>query len=143
MSTSFVKKPNTEPDNSNVTSNTSNAKRQEYITILNNIRQLQYNPAILGKVDMEIRGDPYWLTPRNVYIKSEESISNPRLLNIFYIKVGFPFDETNGKMIVDNYISRLYQTSSVISEFNNGKFTQKLSGSVIQSITRMDIEQEL
>lgn len=139
----IVKKPVDTNDNASYTSQTSDSTRAQYMTELNNIRNLTYNSTLLTSLTMEIRGDPHWLMPRNVYLKPSDSTSNPRRMNLIYLKLGFPIDETKEDVHIDETLSKLYEVKEIVAEFNNGKFIQKLKSDAINSIPRSAIEGEI
>lgn len=127
-------------DSSDSQSNTTSevdSDRGKYMTELNNIRNL--HNGYLTQATLSIRGDPYWLTPNNIYMKHNSSHSSPSTFNLLYLKMGYPIDETVD-IHVDEFISALYQVGSIVSEFNNGQFTQKLSCARLTSIPRTAID---
>ena len=91
----------------------------------------------LAKIDLEIKGDPYWLGMSNLTKQFRNAMSGiadfaiyEQGANLFWLNVRSPVepDEDTGKMeFVDNTtISGIFKVTSVISRFTNGAFTQSL-----------------
>ena len=92
----------------------------------------------LAKIDIEIKGDPYWLGMSNLtkqFRGASTGIADFAMYeqgaNMFWLNVRSPVepDENTGKMeFVDNTtISGIFKVTNVISRFVNGAFTQSLS----------------
>lgn len=100
-------------------------KSQDVADELRNIRnQLQLSAMNLT---LEIKGDPYWLTPMhgNYENKSVERLSSIQP-NVIGFMTGFPNEVQERGVRNDYMFSGIYLVKTVISSFNNGKFTQKL-----------------
>lgn len=92
----------------------------------------------LAKIDLEIKGDPYWLGMSNLSKQFRNANSGladfaiyEQGANLFWLNVRSPVepDEDTGKMeFVDNTtISGIFKVTGVISRFANGAFTQTLT----------------
>jgi hypothetical protein len=87
------------------------------------------------KLDLEIKGDPYWLSPINGNYEpnSGERLSNLKS-NVIGFVTGFP-NEVQEKGIRNDYMfSGMYYVTNVTSSFNAGKFTQKLECARINDV---------
>ena len=92
----------------------------------------------LAEIDLDIKGDPYWLGMSNLtkqFRNANTGIADFAIYeqgaNLFWLNVRSPVepDENTGKMeFVDNTtISGIFKVKSVISRFTNGAFTQTLT----------------
>ena len=109
------------------------SKSQEMYDLLRNTRNKLYLSA--WKLDLEIKGDPFWLSPINGNYEenSGERLSNLKS-NVIGFVTGFP-NEVQEKGIRNDYMfSGLYYVVNVTSSFNSGKFTQKLECSRIHDV---------
>lgn len=108
-----------------VSAESTGVRTQDMADELRNIRnQLQLSAM---KLTLEIKGDPYWLTPihGNYETNSTERLSNIQA-NVIGFATGFP-NEVQEKGLRNDYMfSGIYLVKNVISSFNSGKFTQKL-----------------
>ena len=140
----YVKETSSSNSESGISNMNSTSERTEYLQELKNIANLRAS-HILSAVELDIRGDPHWLTPSGVYIKQDSVKSNRREFNLFYLRVGFPIDEaeTDDNIHIDDYISSLYQVHKVKSEFNNGVFSQQISATRLNHLRRSAIEAKL
>jgi len=103
----------------------SGSKTQDMHDLLRNTRNKLELSAL--RLELEIRGDPYWLSPMNgnYEIDSGERLSSLRS-NIIGFKTGFPNEIQESGVRNDYMFSGLYIVVNVTSSFNAGKFTQKL-----------------
>lgn len=116
----FVKAVN---DKGSSTSQTNNSRKDAYLLELENIRRSTSTSML--KLDLEIKGDPYWLLPFNSAVKYSNQ-SNSMVRGILF-ETGYPRDVTDKNALhKDQYFSGLYIVKSITSNFNSGKFTQKL-----------------
>jgi len=109
------------------------SRSQEMYDLLRNTRNKLYLSAL--KLDLEIKGDPFWLSPINGNYEenSGERLSNLKS-NVIGFVTGFP-NEVQEKGIRNDYMfSGLYYVTNVTSSFNAGKFTQKLECSRINDV---------
>ena len=109
------------------------SKSQEMNDLLRNTRNKLYLSAL--KLDLEIKGDPFWLSPINGNYEenSGERLSNLKS-NVIGFVTGFP-NEVQERGIRNDYMfSGLYYVVNVTSSFNAGKFTQKLECSRIHDV---------
>ena len=92
----------------------------------------------LAEIDLEIKGDPYWLGMSNLtkqFRNATTGIADFAIYeqgaNLFWLNVRSPVepDENTGKMeFVDNTtISGIFKVKACISRFTNGAFTQTLT----------------
>jgi len=85
-----------------------------------------YNSGDLLEIEMQIRGDPYWLgLPNSLYDLGlpTDAADYEMGANYFFLKINLP--SPNGPSN-DFLITGLYRVISVISEYRNGKFIQYL-----------------
>jgi hypothetical protein len=109
------------------------SKSQEMYDLLRNTRNKLHLSAL--KLDLEIKGDPYWLSPinGNYEANSGERLSNLKS-NVIGFITGFP-NEVQEKGIRNDYMfSGMYYVTNVTSSFNSGKFTQKLECARINDV---------
>ncbi len=100
----------------------------------------------LQTIELEIRGDPYWLGLTNTESPSAKSTETvPNFINgehMFLLKFFLPQGiDDEGKPILQltDMYSGFYATTRVVSRFTNGKFTQMLYSTRIpaMSVTRL------
>lgn len=91
------------------------------------------NPADMVTIEMQIRGDPYWLGHPNGFFKQntayQEIADYEKGGQFFYLKVNLGNDENeNGRRVpnTEYQITALYRVINVISNYENGQFTQYL-----------------
>jgi len=91
------------------------------------------NSADHSNIELEIRGDPYWLGKPNTFYTTTttgELADYQTGQNMFYLKINLPALDPNDFDSVspnDSYtISGLYVVTHVINSFRNGLFTQYL-----------------
>lgn len=96
------------------------------------------NASDLLSIEMEVRGDPYWLgQPKNFnFVQSNQNVDNDladySLGNqMFYLNVFLPHavEDKSGRRIPDQnfQVSGLYKVIDIISRFQNGQFIQYLN----------------
>ena len=123
-------------DNANVAyTTTSGDITSAASTQMGHISINQKNAADLLVIEMQIRGDPYWLglpkTLENVAITSNSEIAN-LLKNsvLFWLHVNLPVSDINEAGVrspQSNYqFSGLYRVIDIISNFESGQFVQYL-----------------
>lgn len=120
----------------------ADSERSAYMQEIRNVSRLQHN-SILPTIEIEIRGDPHWLIPRNVYFAQVETMSNRRQMGLIYVRVGFPVDETLEDIHVDDFLSAIYLVDKVKNEFNNGVFSQTIKASRVPHIRRSAVESRI
>lgn len=119
------------------TSNINSSNKDEYMMSLENIRKSA--SMTVKELDMEIRGDTYWMLPFNSTIKY--SNANNSLVRGVLFEVGYPIDVQDSDLTrKDQYFTGLYYCVGVTSNFNSGKFTQKLSLKRIYKLTVKQVE---
>jgi hypothetical protein len=126
------------------TSNDNNANKTMYGALLN--QMYGSFDGNLQDVDLDIRGDPYWLGPGDVGRPCEEESSDttPNFQNgehmfVFRFKLPLGYDDRTGTVSVEsdaqenqpgqttsNIFTGFYATISVINKFTEGRFTQTL-----------------
>ena len=93
------------------------------------------NSADMLKIEMTIRGDPYWMGQPNSFHRdtigqASESLADYEAGGVnFFLNVLFPVDENSqGRRIprVDYTLSGVYRVSKVINRFSGGTFIQYL-----------------
>lgn len=91
------------------------------------------NPSDLLEIEINIKGDPYWLgKPNSFYTQGNETeeLADYELGgNMFFLKVNLPTPESNtGRRIPspDYTISGIYRVINVINQYRDGLFTQYL-----------------
>ena len=91
------------------------------------------NGSDLSNIEIEIRGDPYWLGKPNTFYTTTttgELADYQTGENMFYLKINLPAaapGDLNSVAPNDSYtISGLYTVTHVINSFRNGLFTQYL-----------------
>lgn len=89
------------------------------------------NSADMLIIEMNIKGDPYWLGKPNSWLAdiSGEVANYEQGANMLYLNVKFPQEETgNGQRVPksDYTLTGVYRVNSVISRFSGGLFTQYL-----------------
>lgn len=141
----FVKQIDPELDTLRVNNNieqTTNVGRSIYGIVVNQLYQTQYQDLL--KIEMEIRGDPYWLGESDVEIynrltnfdiTSESNKINPsanfiRGENCLFLTFNTPknYDKSTGFANVakaDLFIG-VYAINKIHHQFSEGKFTQRL-----------------
>lgn len=85
-----------------------------------------YNSRDMLEIEMQIRGDPYWIgQPRSVYgFSTLENAADFELgSSYFFLNINLPSENGPSK---EYMITGLYRVISVISEYRNGKFVQYL-----------------
>lgn len=98
-------------------------RAQDHQLMLRNIRNQMLLSAITMK--LEVRGDPFWLSPFDPTTK-EDSVSYKKY-NLINFVMGFPNEnQERGNIRADYTFSGLYMVNSVTSTFSSGRFTQKL-----------------
>ena len=118
-----------------------------------------HNTGDLLTIEMQIKGDPYWLGKPRQFTSNDfqGSPSNDvadfiRGNNLFFLRVNFPVgkeDSTGRRKPSSNYkLSGLYAVVHVISNYQEGQFTQHLkafldvgtnSNSILKELEAMDI----
>lgn len=107
------------------------------------------NPADMLKIEMAIRGDPYWLgRPKNYFALNNSGPSRTQVAdytlggNLFYLKVNLPTADENQegrrKPQPDYQITAVYLVIDVISRFEGGEFKQYLNA-VLDTATNAPI----
>ncbi|ASV44203.1 hypothetical protein PBI_SCTP2_188 [Salicola phage SCTP-2] len=125
----------------------ANSKRFDYYLTLHNIRNSTKNSMIT--MEMEIRGDPYWLKPAHtVYNETTFGKDSRKTFNLLAFFMGYPneIQENNDNSVsyrTDYMFSGLYTVISVVSNFNGGKFSQQLECTRISDISGYVVEDEL
>ena len=91
------------------------------------------NPADMVTIEMQIRGDPYWLGHPNSFFKGNNSVIEvadyEKGGQFFYLRVNLGNDENqNGRRLpnTEYQITALYRVINVISNYEGGMFTQYL-----------------
>lgn len=85
-----------------------------------------YNSGDMLQIELQIRGDPYWLgQPRSVYGFNAffDSADFELGANYLFLNTNLPTENGPSK---DFMIAGMYRVNSVISEYRNGKFIQYL-----------------
>ena len=144
------------------TSGSKNDSSSEYELDRRLMRNNYYNRAFLGKLDMKVQGDPYWLGWSDLsYIAYLQRAVNDQQMDIadddihfanyidseayllLNLKPVVAISNNTGILDIDVptvFTQTLYRVNKVSSEFSgDGKFTQQLSGGiVIRSLRRRD-----
>jgi len=93
------------------------------------------NTSDLMTIEINIKGDPYWLGMPNSFERKTNSEANEELADyelggpMFFLNMHLPIDENEAGRRVprnDYRISGLYRVLNVISNFEGGKFTMYL-----------------
>jgi hypothetical protein len=123
-------------------------------SVFGSITEQLYQPVNtqLANVDLEIRGDPFWIGASNLQTQillrsSQASVSAqnvytglPNYLSgdqVFLITFRYPIlinDQSVPVFVTDDTFCGIYRAAQVTSTFADGKFTQKLSGYIIPLI---------
>lgn len=115
------------------TADKAGSKTQDMYDILRNTRNKLYLSAL--KLDLEIKGDPYWLSPINGNYEADSGESLSKLKsNVIGFVTGFPNEVQERGVRNDYMFSGLYYVVNVTSSFNAGKFTQKLECARINDV---------
>lgn len=144
------------------TSGSVNDNSSEYEMDRRLMRDNYYNRAFLGKLDMKVIGDPYWLGWSDYsYLQYLDRVVNDQQMDIddddvhfanyidseayllLNIKPVVAISNNTGILEVDTptiFSQTIYRVNKVISEFDiNGRFTQQLTGGlVVRSLRRRD-----
>lgn len=129
-------------DSNNATTNLKNPKaipsgRGLIGSVLGNL--FSYN--FLAALEIEIRGDPYWLGQSNIKENAIAAASgdgaDPNYANflstdnlfVFSFRTGENYNEDTGMMefSTSQFVNGVYGVTQVVSRFRDGKFTQTLS----------------
>ena len=93
------------------------------------------NSADMMKIEMHVRGDPYWMGMPNSFLRDTIGSTTTGLADYeqgglnFFLNVKFPVSENrSGRRVPrDDYtLSGVYRVMSVINKFESGQFTQYL-----------------
>jgi hypothetical protein len=114
----------------------SDNDRKGGVAIFGTVKANIENAANLVKIELNIRGDPYWMgMPNSFYYNYNEGIVN--LANYekgslsFFLKANLPTSDEDAfgrrPPRADYIISGIYTVVSVINSFKNGMFVQYLS----------------
>ncbi|WEM33298.1 hypothetical protein EJP02_237 [Escherichia phage EJP2] len=144
------------------TSGSVNDNSTEYEMDRRLMRDNYYNRAFLGKLDMKVIGDPYWLGWSDYsYLQYLDRVVNDQEMAVgdddihfanyidseayllLNIKPVVAISNNTGILEIDTptiFTQTIYRVNSVVSEFDgSGKFTQQLTGGlVIRSLRRRD-----
>lgn len=107
------------------------------------------NSGDLVEIELEIRGDPYWLgNPTSAQFPENIDEIAPYTLGgtLFFLNVKLPRPEDeNGlrKPSSEYYISGVYKVINVISNFNNGQFIQYLKAVRMPTILTNKVSDKL
>jgi hypothetical protein len=93
------------------------------------------NTSDLIKIELAIRGDPYWMGMPTSFVKPTRNTADLADYELgtqnFFLHVMLPaqdpMNKNSSRPNADYQISGVYSVISVINEFNNGLFTQYLS----------------
>ena len=137
---------NSASEGTSLESGESDSNRYDYYLTLHNVRN--NIPHSMLKLDLEIRGDIYWLIPaHNKYTASKISTISNNSMNMIGFFMGYPneIQERNDEAIsyrTDYIFSGIYMVTSVTSNFNGGRFTQRLQCSRIHDIGGFTAQRE-
>lgn len=109
----------------------ASSRSQDVADSLRNIRNQLKLSAI--ELSLEIRGDPFWITPLNTNYHDSNRVSSLKPNFIGFVS-GFP-NEAQERGIRNDYVfSGVYIVNNITSSFNNGKFTQRLECARFQEL---------
>lgn len=152
-----------EPSNINTATSASlNDNSSEYEMDRRLMRDNYYNRAFLGRIDMKVVGDPYWLGWSDYsYLQYLDRAVNDQEMNILEEDIHFAnyinseaylllnikpvvaISNNTGILDIDTptvFTQTIYRVNKIVSEFDiNGTFTQQLNGGlVVRSLRRRD-----
>ncbi len=102
-----------------------------YGTLLNQLYSTGVTDGSLQRVEMDIRGDPYWIGLTNLEDNKESTRQQPNFFNgehmfVFTFKIPQGFNEDTGVLNIGEAFSGFFATMKVTSTFDGGVFTQRL-----------------
>jgi hypothetical protein len=122
---------------------TNNASRSIYAQVINQLYGA--DTANLSNIQLEIRGDPYWLGVTNVEdfktTPSDTAASYAMGEHAFFVRFVIPqgIDENGAPILVpSNAFSGYYTALTVRHKFSSGQFTQTLEGVRIHTINSLN-----
>jgi len=130
-------------------SDTIESSNLQHATIVANLE----SSADLMKIELEIRGDPYWMgTPSSFYLPNQVGNDSDNVADYerggqcFFLNIQLPIKEnTQGRRIPrsDYALSGVYQVVNVIGKFQAGTFIQYLSAVRVNTINTSSVYPEL
>ena len=127
--------PNTDNSSTDIE---SNRRSHEYLNQLAHIRNMGSAGMAnsFSQLELKIKGDPFWVTPRSPYPiagataeNSQALMHNPAFLLRFYHPNDDYYKGVNFKEVKQySAFTGIYNVTNIISTFNNGRFEQTLTG---------------